>query len=610
MANSYIPKWQNISVNFNDANSMMNTAIGGISKAGTVFSKLRDDIAAEEQRAAEAAYKQQVFDENVRQFEAQQAYNEEQKRLDRLHDFELESKRHTNNKEITQLKIQADNAKENRAKNRYNQAVAIGRKAYDAAIANGATPVEAIWASEQAVAAADLADTKINYATTVVPTKDRTIVAGMTTPEYQATQEAEKRIIAGALALDAKGKETAHNEYTDLFSRLRSGDDGSQGIMDANTGELRPLTVEEQDYLNKAQNLQVADAMQAAPETIKALRQEVMKRGLSVPDAEQFGERNLTGIGRENLYREQALLYGAEPSKVIPTDTVNAANEERKNIAILEEVKRKVEADARTNSKTSTYNKHLSDFLDFKIAGKDGKATIFGLSQDTLAEVQSIQDKFIQFGIGADQFEKYLKLKTNDIRHNEAHTISSSNAAEQFAQNLIDNVPKTGAGNNSSNGSNGETKPKPGNGLVGLGNTSQENKPTPKAMRNIPEDTSKMDDTILADARQSIVNLRNSYTQMFKKDGSLVPGAIGFGGPEKALQRAEQLKTKEKNLTKVLDSLKANKPVDPSSEEAKTVKNMLLTMRDRYKNQRRATDENLQYLARIEQLLELFEKGE
>jgi hypothetical protein len=604
-------QWNQVKPDFSGSSSSMKNAMTGISQAGTVFSKLRDDIIAEEQRAAEAAYKQQVFDENVRQFEAQQAYNEEQKRLDRLHDFELESKRHTNNKEITQLKIQADNAKENRAKNRHNQAVAIGRKAYAEAIANGASPLDALWASEQAVAAEGLADTNINYATTVVPTKDRTIVAGMATPEYRATQAAKNNIVAGDLALSAKGKETEYNEYTDIFSRLRSGDDGSQGIIDANTGELRPLTVEEQDYLNKVQNLQVADAMQAAPETIKALRQEATKRGLTIENAEQYGRRNLTGIGSEDIYREQALLHGADPSKVIPTDTANAANEERKNLAILEEVKRKVEADARTNSKTSSYNQSFSEFLDnFKIAGKDGKATIHGIDPETVAEVQTVQEQFMKFGIGNDQFKMYLKLKANDIRYNEAHMMSSSDQAEQFAQNLINDVPKTGAGNDGNNGNNGETKPKPGNGLVGLGNTSQENKPTPKAMRNIPEDTSKMDDTILADARQSIVNLRNSYTQMFKKDGSLVPGAIGFGGSEKALQRAEQLKTKEKNLTKVLDSLKANKPVDPSSEEAKTVKNMLLTMRDRYKNQRRATDENLQYLARIEQLLKLFEKGE
>lgn len=563
MANSYIPRWQNISVNFNDANSMMNTAMGGISKAGTVFSKLRDDITAEEQRAAEAAYKQQVFDENVRQFEAQQAYNEEQKRLDRLHAFELEGKRHANNKEITQLRLNAEIAAKNLEKQRYNQAVTIGREAYNTAIASGATPIEAMWASEQAVAAKDLADTKINYATTVVPTKDRTLVAGMATPEYQATQAAENQITAGTLAWDAKGKETTYNEYTDIFSRLRSGDDGSQGIIDANTGELRPLTVEEQDYLNKAQNLQVADAMQAAPEMIKALRQETIKRGLSVSDAEQIGQQNLTGIGRENLYREQALLYGADPSKVIPVDTANAANEERKNLAILEEVKRKAEADARTNSKTSSYNKSFSEFLDnFKIAGKDGKATIHGIDPEAITEVQTVQEQFMKFGIGDDQFKVYLKLKANDIRYNEAHTISSSNQAEQFAKNLINNVPKTGAGSAGNNGT-GNT----GNGANKITETGGDKKaPNTTATDTLSKTgvTTELDKDILDGLGGVLEHRKKRLNKYTNASGSMNDYTrIQFSNPEKAYAG---MQADVSNMERILKALANNEQITWDNE--------------------------------------------
>lgn len=607
MANSYIPRWQNISVNFNDANSMMNAAMGGISKAGTVFSKLRDDIAAEEQRAAEAAYKQQIFDENVRQFEAQQAYNEEQKRLDRLHAFELEGKRHANNKEITQLRLNAEKAAKNLEKQRYNQAVTIGRKAYDAAITNGANPVEAMWASEQAVADANLADTKINYATTIVPTKDRTILAGMTTPTYLATQAAEKRIEAGALALDAKGKETAYNEYTDIFSRLRSGDDGSQGIIDANTGELRPLTVEEQDYLNKAQNLQVADAMQTAPETIKALRQEAVKRGFSVPDAEQFGQQNLTGIGRENLYREQALLYGADPSKVIPVDTANAANEERKNLAILEEVKRKAEADARTNSKTSSYNKSFTEFLDnFKIAGKDGKATIYGIEPEAVTAVQTVQDQFMRFGIGDDQFKVYLKLKANDIRYNEAHTLSSSNQAEQFAQNLINNVPKTGTGGTGSNGT-GNT----GNGADKITKTGGDKKvPNTTATDTLSKTgvTTELDKDILDGLGDVLEHRKERLSKYTNASGGMNSYTrIQFGNPEKAYA---DMQAEVSNMERILKALANNEQITWDDEAVQVALKSLQKERKDAINKvgLYGTAEYRNRLQRINAMIELFKK--
>ena len=80
-------QWKDVNVNFNDANSAMANAQSGISKAGTVFGELRKAILDEEQKAIENAYKQKVFDENVRQFGLQHALNrdkfaEEQKQND------------------------------------------------------------------------------------------------------------------------------------------------------------------------------------------------------------------------------------------------------------------------------------------------------------------------------------------------------------------------------------------------------------------------------------------------------------------------------------------------------------------------------------------------
>lgn len=70
-------QWKDVSANFNDTNSAMANAREGISKAGTVFGELRKAILDEEQRAVENAYKQKVFDENVRQFGLQHALNQD-----------------------------------------------------------------------------------------------------------------------------------------------------------------------------------------------------------------------------------------------------------------------------------------------------------------------------------------------------------------------------------------------------------------------------------------------------------------------------------------------------------------------------------------------------
>lgn len=70
-------QWKDVNVNFNDTNSAMANAREGISKAGTVFGELRKAILDEEQRAVENAYKQKVFDENVRQFGLQHTLNQD-----------------------------------------------------------------------------------------------------------------------------------------------------------------------------------------------------------------------------------------------------------------------------------------------------------------------------------------------------------------------------------------------------------------------------------------------------------------------------------------------------------------------------------------------------
>ena len=60
--------WRQVTASFNDANSSMGNAINAYSQAGNIFSKLRESVLTERQRQADNAYRQQVFEENARQF--------------------------------------------------------------------------------------------------------------------------------------------------------------------------------------------------------------------------------------------------------------------------------------------------------------------------------------------------------------------------------------------------------------------------------------------------------------------------------------------------------------------------------------------------------------
>jgi hypothetical protein len=168
--------------------------------------------------------------------------------------------------------------------------------------------------------------------------------------------------------------------------------------------------------------------------------------------------------------------------------------------------------------------------------------------------VQSVQDKFMQFGIGADQFEKYLKLKTNDIRYNEAHTISSSNAAEQFAQNLINNVPKTGTGGTGSNGT-GNT----GNGA---------NKITGTAKNEVKEELveEKTAEKIRAewDKNRKLPTIAELENDQIKKE------ITSLEARQKRMERV----LKRTNLTKS-ERADAQEDLDSIKKELKTLRDML-----------------------------------
>lgn len=70
-------KWEQVKPDFSNSSASMKNTLTSLSQAGTVFDKMRQSILDEEQRATENAYKQQLFDENARQFGLQYALNQD-----------------------------------------------------------------------------------------------------------------------------------------------------------------------------------------------------------------------------------------------------------------------------------------------------------------------------------------------------------------------------------------------------------------------------------------------------------------------------------------------------------------------------------------------------
>lgn len=113
-------QWDQIKPDFSNSAASMRNAMTGISEAGTVFDKIRDDIAAEEQAALEAAYKQQVFDENVRQFDLEQAWNRENAEAERLFKIQQAEKEDKRAKERIRLQFGLEEGARNKNTAAYN----------------------------------------------------------------------------------------------------------------------------------------------------------------------------------------------------------------------------------------------------------------------------------------------------------------------------------------------------------------------------------------------------------------------------------------------------------------------------------------------------------
>ena len=253
-------QWNDVRVNFNDSNSAMSNAQSSISKVGTVFGELKKTILDEEQKAIENAYRQKVFNENVRQFGLQYALNQDKfaeeqlqnKLTNEYRDKKLILDNDYNNRRLAQdlkiaqggwanaiklqqMRIDAENAPRLRKAEAYDTA----RATYADVLNKTGNVDKALSASEQAFYK-KAPDSAFDFRL-AVPTES----AGLFTSEARAGRAAQNDFQAGIAATNIREGEKVLADY----ERIINNSDGVN-YADPSTGEVRGLTPEEQQIYN------------------------------------------------------------------------------------------------------------------------------------------------------------------------------------------------------------------------------------------------------------------------------------------------------------------------------------------------------------------------
>lgn len=440
-------QWNQVKPDFSGSSSSIKNAMTGISQAGTVFNKLRDDIIAEEQRAAEAAYKQQVFDENVRQFEAQQLWNREKALADRDHDKAMADLRQRY--ELAQIDQRHKNALEIEAgkRQRHSTALTLGSTTYNDRIKAGDTPAQALDAANIAVRNAGFGDLNID-AMNYVPMADRNAVAGTLTKEYQAKQAMDTLRIAANAAKEISGNDS--EQYADFMSRLVPVDN-ELAIRDTN-GNIRALTPEEQSYYSSITNVNRADAQPDLVSKLSTARQVLANTKIDTKTANTAANRLLTAVGEQNLLNEIGLRYGLTNSNAIaPTDLSDRVKSEIKTREEIEAKERANKVALADDRKYTAFDKAFTDFsgMTLKVAGSDDKAKIEALSSDTLKYAQQVKDLFYDSGLTATDYKQFLNILKQDEIGGRTNSWFKKAAAEDFVAIKLAEVEKSkGIGNN------------------------------------------------------------------------------------------------------------------------------------------------------------------
>ena len=606
-------QWNQVKPDFSGSSSSMKNAMTGISQAGTVFSKLRDDIIAEEQRAAEAAYKQQVFDENVRQFEAQQLWNREKAIADREHDIALENIRSQN--ELTKLNKQHLNAlalQEARLKFEEKDKIAANKLyadtlgIFNTSLAQGKSLPEASKEAEtffiQNNNGKFVLDPKRIY-----NTDQAAELAKYRDPEFRAKQRINNEIATMALYNE---RNALKGDATEAISLQEASfyDPTSNRMMinDTKTGTARPLTERENTLLSA---ITTADR----DAKINALNTAITNSGLTDEQLKWLSPRMLDATGQWNRAQEIAVEENADINKLGLGVLEGQAKEEIATRTADAELQKKLEREAKQKRTPSAFTDKLNTFTgkQFKAAGKDGKSTIIELPEAADAFANQVKDTLLKLGANTDDYQTVLNALEQDVVAGRFDPVglnpknidgNDNFTAVQALNRIKARINKERGISNGSGTNTGNTGSTNSGSAVGKTATSTTNESEGLANTTISDSVDKDALEDLEDILEHRQKRLKRYTNVSGKMNSLT--RKDFSNPE---QEYSKMQTDVADLEQVIQALTNNQSITWDNESTNLVYKDLLELRRKVARNELKKDRK-ERLARLDAMLKLFKK--
>lgn len=448
-------QWNDVRVNFNDPNSAMSNAQSSISKVGTVFGELKKTILDEEQKAIENAYKQRIFDENVRQFGLQHALNQDKFAEEQLQnkltneyrnkklmlDNEFNNRKlaqemriaegsWANARQLQQMRINAENAPRQRKAQGYDNA----RATYADVLNKTGNVDKALSAAEQAFYR-KAPESAFDYRL-AIPTES----AGLFTPEARANRAAQNDFQAGIAATNIRegGKVLAD------YERIINNSDGIN-YADPSTGEVRGLTPEEQQIYNSYSTPAGEQARQRIMDRIYANKKTLEQTGVSNERAEQLSKRIGSGVGEAQTWEEAALRYGTNPDRVMPSAVQRDRDIELNNMKSKRDLAIKEEIDKIEDQKPEAIDRSMNKFLSEGIKNvEDSESTISAIPKKTTKEIQRVAELFKELKLGNRAFETYLGNLKQDLIEGGHWFSSDIPRADAYLERILEEAKGNG----------------------------------------------------------------------------------------------------------------------------------------------------------------------
>ena len=449
-------QWNDVRVNFNDPNSAMSNAQSSISKVGTVFGELKKTILDEEQKAIENAYKQRIFDENVRQFGLQHALNQDKfaeeqlqnKLTNEYRDKKLMLDNDYNNRRLAQdlkiaqggwanairlqqMRINAENAPRLRKAEAYDTA----RATYADVLNKTGNVDKALSASEQAFYK-KAPDSAFDFRL-AVPTES----AGLFTPAARANRAAQNDFQAGIAATNIREGEKVLADY----ERIINNSDGIN-YADPSTGEVRGLTPEEQQIYNSYSTPAGEQARQRIMDRIYANKKTLEQTGVSNERAEQLSKRIGSGVGEAQTWEEAARRYGiTSPDSIMPSAVKQDRDTELNNMKSKRDLAIKEEAAKIEDQKPEAIDRSMNKFLSEGTKNvEDSESTISAIPKDTTKEIQRVAELFKELKLGNRAFETYLGNLKQDLIEGGHWFSSDIPRADAYLERILEEAKGNG----------------------------------------------------------------------------------------------------------------------------------------------------------------------